>query len=62
MPARHALSGRRGLPPLGFALGTGINGSTSFHSPSGNSWIAKEDPRLEPMLPCLPFSEETRFC
>ena len=37
MPVRHALSAKRGLPPLGFALATGMNGSTSFHNPSGNA-------------------------
>jgi hypothetical protein len=40
MPVRHALSAERGLPFLGLALATGINGSTSFHHPSGKSSVA----------------------
>ena len=34
IPTRHALSANRGLPPFGFALATGINGSISSHNPS----------------------------
>src|ERR1700720_1475455 len=37
MPVKHALSAKRGLPPLGFALATKINGSTSFRSASGKN-------------------------
>jgi len=40
MPVRHALSAMRGLPPLGFALAPGINGSISSHNPSGKSSTA----------------------
>ena len=40
MPVRHALSAKRGLPPLGLALATGINGSTTSHNPSGKSSVA----------------------
>jgi hypothetical protein len=40
MPARHALSAKRGLPPFGFAFATGINGSINSHSPSGKSSMA----------------------
>jgi hypothetical protein len=40
MPVRHALSGKRGLPPLGVAWATGINGSTSSHSRSAKSSMA----------------------
>jgi hypothetical protein len=38
MPVRHALFAKGGLPPLGSALATGINGSISFHKPSGKRW------------------------
>jgi hypothetical protein len=40
MPTRHVLSGKRGLPPLGFALGIGTKGSTSFHNLLGRSSAA----------------------
>ena len=40
MTVRHALAVKRGLPPLGLALATGINGSTSSHNPSGKSSVA----------------------
>src|SRR6266581_218493 len=37
MPARHARSAKRGLPPLGLALGVGMKGSMSCHNLSGRS-------------------------
>jgi hypothetical protein len=37
MPARHARSAKRGLPPLGLALGVGMKGSMSSHNLSGRS-------------------------
>jgi hypothetical protein len=37
MPVRHALSAKGGLPPLGFAFATGMNGSINSHSPPGKS-------------------------
>lgn len=38
MPMRHVLSGKRGLPPLGFALAIGISGSTSSKTPLGQEF------------------------
>jgi len=37
IPVRQARSGKRGLPPLGFAFGTGMKGSTNSHNLSGKS-------------------------
>ena len=37
MPARHARSTKRGLPPLGLALGVGMKGSMSSHNLTGRS-------------------------
>src|SRR5579862_9278011 len=54
MPVRHALSAKRGLPPLGFALATGINGSTSFHNASGKSSTVIGQLLAVEMFPAVP--------
>jgi hypothetical protein len=63
MPVRHALSAKRALPPLGFALATGINGSTSFHNASGkNSTVIGQLLAVE-MFPAVPrVAGKLRFC
>ena len=63
MPGRHALSAKRGLPPLGFALTTGINGSTTSHSPSDKSSMSIRQPPSVGMLGPFPWvAGELRFC
>jgi hypothetical protein len=46
-PARHTRFAKRGLPPLGFVLEVGMNGSTSSHNLSGKSamgtWTVPQD-------------------
>jgi hypothetical protein len=63
MPVRHALSAKRGLPPLGFALATGINGSNQFPQPSGKSSMAiGQLPSTTMFLPLSRVAGEMRFC
>jgi hypothetical protein len=37
MPTKQFLSAKRGLPPQGLGLETGVNGSISSHNLSGKS-------------------------
>jgi hypothetical protein len=63
MPVRHALSAKRGLPPLGLALATGINGSTSSHNRSGKSSVAiGQLPSVGMVQPFRRVAGEMRFC
>src|SRR5215469_4767617 len=59
MPARHARSGKRGLPPLGFAFGVGMKDSMISHNLSGKSAVGMGKPPTYEHIPGrLRVSEE----